>query len=100
MNRCSFAESQRAAAQLSAVELTVLRRMHGDAEGQQAFRDHEDAWTVSRLAECRFVARPVETGTVHAFIINTCIAGPTPERTRRVREYLGCEESHMDCPPP
>ena len=94
---CAAAELDQAD---QALNKTYAKYRSGLDESQKRqLKEVQLAWIRFRDLSCRFESSGVEGGSIHGFILNTCLTGMTRDRTRRLQALLDCKEGDLSCPP-
>ncbi len=96
MNQCAAGQFKQLDKELNTVYRQCRSRLD---EGQKAqFKAAELAWVKYRDLSCAFESSDVEDGSVHPFILQSCLAEKTRARLKEITPLTHCEEGDLKCP--
>lgn len=95
MTACADRDRQAADDALSAMYRSLANRLPGP--DRDALREARRAWIAYRDAQCAFESAGVRGGSVHPFVLATCLAEITQMQTDRLVRQLECEEGDVAC---
>jgi uncharacterized protein YecT (DUF1311 family) len=95
LNQQSYAEYQKADAQLNAVYKGLMAKI-SDA-GKARLREAQISWLRFRDQECAFEAMGTEGGSIHPLIVNSCLGRLTLARIKDLDNQLNCQEGDLSC---
>lgn len=100
LNQCSAAAYAKADEALNRVYKEIQQRLRKDSPTSELFVKAQKSWIAFRDAECCFSSSGVSGGSIYPMIYGLCLENVTKERTKRLQEYLSCEEGDLSCPLP
>lgn len=93
---CAAAELEQADKALNQRYAEYRSRL--DENQKRQLKEVQLAWIRFRDLSCRFESSGVEGGSIHGFILNTCLTGKTRDRTRQIQALIDCKEGDLSCP--
>ncbi len=100
MNVCAQKSFQKSDTELNKLYKQIETRLKDDADTTKLLVTAQRAWVAFRDGECSFSSSMVADGSVHPFVMNSCLEGLTQNRIKDLNGYLSCEEGDMSCPVP
>ncbi len=100
LNQCSAAAYAKADEALNRAYKEIQQRFKQDSVSSELFVKAQKSWIAFRDAECSFSSSGVSGGSAYPMIYELCLEMVTKERTKRLQEYLRCEEGDLSCPVP
>jgi uncharacterized protein YecT (DUF1311 family) len=94
MNKCADKDYRAADKALNEAYRNVLAAQQGDDAKLKAA---QRAWIAFRDAECTFRTADDEGGSIQPMDYAMCMTTLTRERTKQLRDYLGCEKGAAKC---
>ena len=100
MNRCAGDSYRQADGTLNVQYRQIMNRLKGDAAAAKSLTAAQRAWIGFRDAECAFQGSATEGGSIHSFMMSSCLESLTRKRIADFTAYLACKEGDMSCPVP
>ena len=98
MDRCVLSELQKADNELNDAYNGYRSRL--DVDQKRRFKDAQLAWVKFRDLACGFESSGVEGGSIHPFILRSCLARLTRTRLKELSFLANCKEGDLSCPAP
>lgn len=67
------------------------------APGQETLRTAQRKWIAYRDAQCDFDSAGTQGGSVHPYVLMTCLSELTRMQTLRLKRQLECVEGDLSC---
>ena len=96
MNQCTANQYAVADQKLNKTYQAVLKR--AESPQRELLKKAQQAWMVSRDADCELLSSRNEHGSVRPRIHNLCLKDKTNEREAFLSVLLKCEEGNLSCP--
>ena len=96
MNTCAASELKKADEELNAIYGKLLSRL--DSGQKPLLKAAERAWIHYRDRMCEFQGSGTKGGSINPMIVANCLTELTTGQTRRLSQYLDCEEGDLSCP--
>jgi uncharacterized protein YecT (DUF1311 family) len=100
LNQCAAASYARADDALNGAFKELQRRLKGDGAAGALLTKAQKNWIAFRDAECAFSSSGELGGSIYPMVYDQCLERVTVERTKRLQDYLHCEEGDLSCPAP
>jgi uncharacterized protein YecT (DUF1311 family) len=100
LNHCAARTQAGLDAELDGAYAEALARLGENEPARKLLADVQNAWRAYRDADCAFVAKPTEGGSIQSMIVANCRADVTRARLATVRSWLACPEGDLACPLP
>jgi uncharacterized protein YecT (DUF1311 family) len=100
MNRCANAAYRKVDTELNAAYREIMTRFADDQAAKKRLTAVQRVWIAFRDAECAFVTGGSAEGSLHPYLLATCLQGLTGARLAQLRAYLDCQEGDLTCPVP
>ena len=96
MNQCTANQYAVADQKLNKTYQAVLKR--AESPQRELLKKAQQAWMVSRDADCELLSSRNELGSVRPMIHNLCLTDKTNEREAFFSVLLKCEDGDLSCP--
>ena len=96
MNQCTADQYAVADQKLNKAYQAVLKR--AESPQRELLKKAQQAWMVSRDADCELLSSRNELGSVRPMIHNLCLTDKTNEREAFLSVLLKCEVGDLSCP--
>lgn len=96
MNQCTANQYAVADQKLNKTYQAVLKR--AESPQRELLKKAQQAWMVSRDADCELLSSRNELGSVRPMIHNLCLTDKTNEREAFLSVLLQCEVGNLSCP--
>lgn len=96
MNQCTANQYAVADQKLNKTYQAVLKR--AESPQRELLKKAQQAWMVSRDADCELLSSRNELGSVRPMIHNLCLTDKTNEREAFLSVLLKCEVGDLSCP--
>ena len=96
MNQCTANQYAVADQKLNKTYQAVLKR--AESPQRELLKKAQQAWMVSRDADCELLSSRNELGSVRPMIHNLCLTDKTNEREAFLSVLLKCEDGDLSCP--
>jgi uncharacterized protein YecT (DUF1311 family) len=96
MNECAAAQFSKLDKEMNAAYTAYRAQL--DVEQERQFKAVQLAWLKLRDLTCKFESSGVEGGSVHPFILLSCLAGKTRLRLKEISVLASCAEGDLSCP--
>lgn len=96
MNQCTANQYAVADQKLNKTYQAVLKR--AESPQRELLKKAQQAWMVSRDADCELLSSRNKLGSVRPMIHNLCLTDKTNEREAFFSVLLKCEDGDLSCP--
>lgn len=95
MTLCAGQDHDAADRELNVIYGELLESI--SAPGQETLRRAQRKWIAYRDAQCAFASAGTQGGSVHPYVLLTCLAELTRMQTQMLKRQLECVEGDLSC---